>query len=289
MFLSVLILFASSGNSVLSSSFDLIKTYDHDATCFTQGLVYEGEYLYESCGLNGESMVKKLDRKTFKLLQSTPFGREIFAEGLTYYNGYLFMLTYKNKKVYIINADSMNIVGVKKIFTSTSEGWGITHNHNHLIVSDGSSNLFYYDFPDSNSLDDSNKSRILHRVNTVQVKEYRSKSPVDHVNELEYVNGYIYANLWYQDRIVKIDPVTGYVVNSYDLSKLYPVRSRRRGSDCLNGIAYDQQLNVFLITGKKWPYQYHVQFPNTTDINIAASQTAAVGVDRSRERDLRPI
>ena len=183
-FLLLIIFYTNTG---YGSPYTLIETLNHDATCFTQGLVYEGQYLYESCGLNGESVVKKFLKSTHTVIQSISLPNEIFAEGLVYYKGFLFLLTWMNKKVYILNADTMSIIGIRKIFTSTKEGWGLTHNEKHLIITDGSHRLMFYDFPDINSLQQSSttkatksSSNIFKKVYEVTVKQYPDNTPVHH-------------------------------------------------------------------------------------------------------------
>ena len=239
-------------------------------TC--QGLVYHGDFLYESCGLNRRSIVKKIDQTTNKVMATYKFTDDIFAEGITYYDNHIFLITYKNKRMYILSADELLLVGTRHYTVETGEGWGLTHTQSHLILSDGSSNLYYYNYPANYSLHYKEYPHLTHHalelVKQVSVKVPTTNKEVEHINELEYANGYIYANIWYQDVIVKIDPTSGYIVNIYDMSTLFPTSSRPRNADCLNGIAYHTKGDYFYITGKFWPYAYIGQFLNATDVNI---------------------
>lgn len=248
---------------------DVLKVSKHDENCFTQGLVIEGDILYESCGLYGKSSIRKIDLKTFQVLKMRPIPPKYFAEGLTYVNGLLFMLTWKNKVVYIYDPESLKLVGRRLIQTHNGEGWGITTDGRQLIVSDGSEYITFYKIPEvkkdepiSTNLYETNldNEQSLEKIRSLRIYDPVNTRSVKNINELEYVNGYIFANIWYQDIILQISPDTGRIVERYDLSKIFPTNRRNVNADCLNGIAYNAKDQSFLITGKLWSKYFHINF-----------------------------
>ena len=249
---------------------NILKVSKHDENCFTQGLVIDGEkeVLYESCGLHGKSSLRKLDLNTFQILKQRKIPRSIFAEGITLINNYIFMLTWKNKILYTYDADTLKLVAKMGISTKNDEGWGITTDGKQLIVSDGTDYLSFFEIPTI----DPPSSEILHEpINPsqekqlVKIREVRVYDPVNtrsisHINELEYVNGYVFANIWYQDIIIQINPENGHIVERYDLSKIFPREKRNPHADCLNGIAFNEKDKSFLVTGKLWSKYFHINF-----------------------------
>lgn len=250
---------------------DVLKVSKHDENCFTQGLVIDekNNLLYESCGLYGKSTVRKLDLNSFQIVKSRSIPGSIFAEGITLINNYVFMLTWKNKIVYIYDADSLKLVAKRGIMTKNSEGWGITTDGKQLIVSDGTDYLSFYEIP---TITPPTNGPVKHEpINPAQedqlvkVKELRVYDPINtrsisHINELEYVNGYVFANIWYQDIIIQINPENGHIVERYDLSKIFPREKRNAHADCLNGIAFNPKDKSFLVTGKLWSKYFHINF-----------------------------
>ena len=218
--------------------------YPHDTLAFTQGLeFYKGE-LYEGTGENGESQLRKVDLKTGKVLQKVDLDKKYFGEGITFFGDKIYQLTWESHVVFQYDLDFKLL----KTFPIPTEGWGLTHDDKDLIVSDGSSKLY---FRDPNTLD---------TVRTINVSD--NNGLVNNLNELEYIKGFIYANIWQTDYIVKIDPATGKVVGKADFTDLL----KHHGltvydlNDVLNGIAYDSVTGKTYITGKRWPAIFEVTF-----------------------------
>lgn len=238
---------ASIAKTVTSS----VQDFPHDSACFTQGLVVHEGMIYESCGLYGRSSLRKVDLQTGRVLQSQPISKEIFAEGITIVNQTIFMLSWKNKKVFLYDTH-LTLLDTKQIATPSGEGWGVATDGKHLMVSDGSDAITFFPASvpgDGSQLVESHRIRVYDPVNLHHVH---------HINELEYVDGRLYANIWYKDVILAINPLTGSIVERYDLSNLYPKNRRAPTADCLNGIAFDPKAGHFLLTGKLWPKYYRV-------------------------------
>lgn len=220
--------------SVESLQYEIVDVYPHDSNAFTQGLYYEEGTLYESTGVYKESTLRRVDLKTGKVLQKRELADRYFGEGLTRFKGKLYQLTWLSNRGFIYDAESFERLGS---FRYKGEGWGLTHNATHLIMSDGSAQIRFLD-PEN-----------LKEVRRILVK--LGNNPIVDLNELEYVDGYIYANIWFQDMIVKIDPRSGQVVGILDLSELWPGKPTTEGA-VLNGIAYIEEEKTFLVTGKLW-------------------------------------
>ncbi len=212
--------------------------------------------MYESCGLYGKSLLRKVHPDTGEVLLQYKFSDDIFAEGIavvkTDFNEYIHVLTWKNSKLFVFDPSNLSLISTHFYNTFTGEGWGMTHDpiNNILIISDGSNKLAQFQPP----LYDSENSE-LNKLKQVSI--FYNESPLNDINELEYANGYVYANVWYQNIVVKINPSDGTIVNIYDLSQLYYPRDRH--ADCLNGIAYNESDDVFVLTGKLWPKYYVVK------------------------------
>jgi len=236
-------------------SVDVKRVVQHDPECFTQGLQLYRDVLYESCGLIGRSSVRKVDPLTGKVYLQTKLPSDVFAEGLTVMNNKVYVLTWKNKKIFVLDAESLKILTTTAFTTYNGEGWGLTHDgKDALIASDGSDRLTFLSTPAVKSLTDPAMN-----LRFISVTD-SSGAPVYQINELEFVDGFVYGNIWYQDVIVKIDPSSGRVVERIDLKNLYPINTRSVGADCLNGIAFNQSSNTFVLTGKLWPKYFHVTF-----------------------------
>ena len=227
-------------------NFNIIGTYPHDSSAYTQGLEIHGGKLYESTGDYVNSSLRITDTKTGKVLQNHFMGTaDIFGEGITIFKDRIYQLTWKNNLVNVY--DLSNINKPVKTFTWSYEGWGITHNDTELIVSDGSANLFFV-----NPEDFKVKS-------TKQVVD--NLGPVDRLNELEYVDGFVYANVYGSDIIIKIDPSNGHVVgviNLPGLIKQYSNGFTPDENEVLNGIAWDSASKKMYITGKHWPKMFEL-------------------------------
>ena len=232
-------------------SWDVVKEYPHDPKAFTEGLEYKDGVLYESIGEYGSSDIRKADL-TGKVLVNHKLEKQYFGEGLTVLNGKVYQLTYKEGKGFVYNAATLKL---EKTFTfAATEGWGMTNNGSQLIFDDGSNILHFLD------------PATFKEVRTLAVADDRG--PVNEINELEMVNGFIYANQWKTDLILKIDTASGRVVARADLSALRqrggipPAAGRRGQPDVLNGIAWDASGNRIFVTGKDWPKIFEIKLDN---------------------------
>jgi len=222
-------------------SYEIVDTYPHDPEAFTQGLmIYDGE-LYEGTGLWGSSTVRKVDLETGEVLRIQTIPDNYFGEGITIFNDKLYQLTYRAKTGFIYDMDSFQQTGD---FSYPTEGWGITHNGEYLIMSDGTAVLHFLD-PDS-----------LNEVSRINV--YDENGPVNRLNELEFIQGFIYANVWQTDRIAIIDSDTGKLAGWIDLTGILGAEYRGQQVDVLNGIAFDTNNNSLFVTGKWWPVLFEI-------------------------------
>jgi len=220
----------------------VVHRYPHDPGAYCQGLVYDRGTLYEGTGNYGHSSLRIVDLESGRVRRQHDLDRRLFGEGITVWKEYLIQLTWKNRQAIVYDRTTFQEI---KRFTYHGEGWGLTQNGKHLIMSDGSSILRFLD-PDTFA--------IVRRV-TVREGSHR----VRYLNELEYIDGVIYANVWQTDRIAKIDPKSGRVLAWLDLTGLYPP-SQRPDSDCvLNGIAFDAPNRRLLVTGKHWPSLFEIK------------------------------
>jgi glutamine cyclotransferase len=217
----------------------------HDRNAFTQGLVFYKGFLYESTGLLGESSLRRIELPSGKVVQTIPLPSNRFGEGLAVLGGRFVQLTWRSGEGFIYEPGSLRQTGS---FSFAGEGWGSTTIADRLLVSDGSAMLTYLDMNDMTA------------VSTLAVTEYGK--PVEGLNELEYVDGFIYANVWPGDCIAQIDPDDGQVVAWLDLSALFPPEQRPNEMAVTNGIAYDPGLKRWFVTGKYWPYIYQIRMQN---------------------------
>lgn len=213
-----------------------IKRIDHDVLCFTQGLHIVGDYMYESCGAPGSAVSRvRILRKNmagaYELVMEKTFDE--FLEGLVVVGDYVYVLTWKAGFLYLLNKETLDVV--RKCYYE-GEGWGLTHDGDNFIMSNGSDSLVYFQIED-------NRENII--------KKNILKIGVKMLNELEYVDGYIYANVWYKDEILKIDESGSVEDKDFSWVRNY------ENAGVLNGIAYDEQLKVFFITGKNWKWIYY--------------------------------
>lgn len=225
--------------------------YPHDTTLFTEGLVFHNGLLYESGGAPPElpftkSVIGVTDLTSGNFTPKIEIDRsQYFGEGIVFLNNKLYQLTYKNQKGFVYDAKTFKKIG--EFTYANAEGWGLTTDGRHIIMSDGTSKLHYLD-PES-----------LLSVKQLTVSEDGVER--DNLNELEWINGFIYANIWNTSTIVKIDAATGEIVGKLDLSSIdNAIKSRKANADVLNGIAYDSATGKVLITGKLWPSVYEIDF-----------------------------
>jgi glutaminyl-peptide cyclotransferase len=220
--------------------YDVVKTYTHDPKAFTQGLIFRNGFLYESTGLKGQSSLRKVRLETGEVVELRAVDKQYFAEGLTDWGARLLQLTWETNIGFVYDLASFAPLST---FTYTGEGWGLTHDDTQLIMSDGSSALRFLD---------PNTQREIRRV---VVRD--GDKAIERLNELEFVNGEVFANVWLTDRIAIIAPATGKVTAWLDLAKLHS--SVRQGEDVLNGIAYDAAGNRLFVTGKLWSRLFEIR------------------------------
>ncbi len=232
----------TTADTVPVYTYRIINSYQHDPDAFTQGLVFNNSTLYEGTGLYGHSTLRKVELVTGKVLQVRELSSEFFGEGVTIYDDRLIQLTWKSKIGFVYDRDNFELL---REFSYSTEGWGITHDGKHLIMSDGTARLYFLD------------PETFEYLSYIDVHD--NNSPVTQLNELEYINGEIYANIWKTERIARISPQTGEVVAWIDLTGLLKPEDRTVQVDVLNGIAYDANNNRLFVTGKLWPKLFEIE------------------------------
>jgi glutamine cyclotransferase len=224
-------------------SFDVIHRWPHDATAFTEGLIFERGSLWESTGRHHSSSLRQVDLETGKVLRKIDVPAEYYAEGVTIFQGKVFQLTYQEHKAFVYDPRSLQLLGE---LSYDGEGWGLTHDDQSLIMSDGTNHIRFLD-PVS-----------LKTQRTIDV--FDGGRPVNQLNELEYIKGEIYANIWQTDLIIRIDPNSGKILGALDVEKLFPRDERRGDLDAWpNGIAYDQGGDRLFVSGKRWPNLFEIR------------------------------
>ena len=222
-------------------SFRLRKAYPHDPQAFTQGLLFAGGYLYESTGLRGRSSVRKVELETGQVLQMRSVAPEHFAEGLADWEGRLIQLTWLSGRAFCYDRETLRPL---REFRYQGEGWGLTHDGRRLILSDGSDRLSFRD-PGS-----------FAELGRVEVRD--RGLPVSQLNELEYIRGEVFANVWSTDLIARISLQTGQVTGWMDLQGLRGQLPPGSEAEALNGIAFDPAENRVFVTGKLWPRLFEI-------------------------------
>jgi glutamine cyclotransferase len=222
----------------------VVASYPHDHEAWTQGLFWHNGSLYEGTGQEGKSAIREVNLTTGGIKRETRMGDEYFGEGIALVGNRIYQLTWQNKKGFIYDLNTFKQVGE---FSYQHEGWGLTYNGTHLILSDGTATLRFLN-PSTMAV-----------VKTLVVRN--NGSPVDSLNELEMVKGELWANIWTQDSIARIDPNTGTVNGWVVLKGLLPESERNRYGyiDVLNGIAYDPEGDRLFVTGKLWPRLYEIK------------------------------
>ena len=223
-------------------TYDIINSYPHDQNAFTQGLVYNDGYIYESTGLHGLSSLRKLDLQSGKIIQIASLPYRFFGEGITIFHDKIVQLTWKSRVGIVYDKKSFDVI---HNFSYITEGWGITFDSKHLIMSDGSSRLYFLD-PDTFKI-------------TKIVKVFEKNKPISNLNELEYISNEVFANVWQTNRIARINPKTGQVIAWIDLEGLLSKDDQTQPVDVLNGIAYDKENDRLFVTGKLWPKLFEIR------------------------------
>lgn len=221
--------------------FRVIASYPHDTDAFTQGLAIQAGELYEGTGNYGESALRRVDLTSGAILQEVRLHPSLFGEGIMLWGSTIVQLTWREQRGFIYDRASFQRL---HDFRFDGQGWGITHDGRYWIVSDGSEVLRFFD-PDTQT--------VVRRLRVLDAEQ-----PVRHLNELEYIKGRIWANIWHSDLIAQIDPATGQVAAYLDLSGLYPQAERTDAQQVLNGIAYDVASDRLFVTGKNWPQLYEI-------------------------------
>ncbi len=224
--------------------YKVIEKRAHDPTLFTQGFFIEGNTSYESSGLFGQSFVRAYETSSEEIIAEKRLSKNIFAEGITQFQNKLYLLTWKAGKALVLDPQTLDII---YLHTYQGEGWGITHDQKNLITSDGSHIL---SFRDPSTFNTTRTIPVHNRW-----RQYK------HLNELEFAQSAIWANVWQSDLILKISPKDGQVLGIVNLKALAKEnRSKNNQQNVLNGIAYDKQRDAFWVTGKFWPYKYLIEF-----------------------------
>ena len=220
----------------------MVHVFPHDPDAFTQGLEFRDGKLLESTGQEGKSSLRSEELETGKVLEKVDVPPPFFAEGITLLNAKIYQLTWQHQLGFIYDYESFQKTGQ---FSYTGEGWGLTNDGRSLILSDGSNRIKFLD-PDS-----------FRVTKTIAVLD--GKTPVNEINELEYVKGEIYANIWHNNRIAMINPETGRVTGWIDLTGLLPQNEVQDEEAVLNGIAYDERSGRLFVTGKLWPKVFEIR------------------------------
>jgi glutamine cyclotransferase len=223
-------------------TYEVMNSYPHDAKAYTQGLLFHDGTLYESTGQYGESSLRKVELKKGKVKKKIDVSGQYFAEGMTILNGKIYQLTWQQGKGFIYDLKDFKL---ESEFAYDGEGWGLTTDGQSLILSDGTNQIRFID-------------PATFRV-TKTISVLKDSQPLKDLNELEYIHGEIYANVWKTDRIARIDPKTGRILAWIDLSGLRPQETLSNSENVLNGIAYDTGHDRLYITGKRWPKLFEIR------------------------------
>lgn len=233
--------FAAVDNTVWQLNWRVVQAFPHDPNAFTQGLLWNNGFLYESTGIEGQSDIRKVDAASGEVLQRFKLPSQVFGEGLALLGGKFYSLTWQSGVGFVLDAKFQPLGR----FAYKNEGWGLTTDGHKLLQSDGSDTLTWRAPQNFMALG--------------QIKVTRNGAPVRNLNELEWIGGYVWANIWQTDEIVIIEPKRGKVVAQLNLSGILPAQDRTGGEDVLNGIAYDAQSGRLFVTGKKWPKLFSIE------------------------------
>jgi glutaminyl-peptide cyclotransferase len=232
---------APTATAAPSYAYSVVNAYHHDAGAFTQGLVFHDDTLYEGTGLYGQSSLREVRLENGEVVRRRDLAAAYFGEGITVYQDRIIQLTWQSNLAFVYYRDTFDLVSE---LTYPREGWGITHDGERLIASDGSATLFFL------------HPGTLATLGHVDVQDHGI--PVTALNELEYINGRVYANVWRTDRIAIIDPANGNVDAWIDLSGILQSRPYTGAVDVINGIAFDTATERLFVTGKFWPWLFQI-------------------------------
>jgi glutamine cyclotransferase len=232
-------------NTANKIGYKIVKTYPHDKNAFTQGFEFYNGYLYEGTGLYGRSSLRKIDLQTGRILKTINLDDKYFGEGITILNNKIYQLSWQNNTLFVYN---LEFDLIKKVNYS-GEGWGLTNDGKNLIMSNGSEYIYYRD---------PKTFKITKKTEIVFANE-----PLKNINELEYINGFIYANIWGEDIIVQISPKSSEVIAYLDLKNILDKSKYDYKINVLNGIAYLEDRDHLLITGKLWPKIFEIKITNS--------------------------
>jgi len=224
--------------------YKIVNTYPHPQDSFTQGLAYENGFLYEGIGQFGLSSLRKIQIETGEIVKEYRLRSDVFGEGITLYKNKIIQLTWFSRIGFVYDKESFRLLKTFR-YPSAIEGWGITTDGNHLILSDGSHRLYFVE-PESFK----EKRRL---------EVYDHSGPVRRINELEYIEGAVFANVWQTSHIIRIDLGSGEVTGIIDLKEIVPEQFRGHQDNVLNGIAYDSEMKRVFVTGKMWPHVYEMK------------------------------
>ena len=229
-----------------TKDYTILNTFKHDTTAYTQGLEFYKGILLEGTGQNGESTLRKTDYKTGKVSKSVPLSPDYFGEGITVFNGKIYQLTWQNKIGFIYNAETLAQEKTFNYFADI-EGWGLTHNNKHLIMSDGTNKIYFLN-PETQKMERS-------------INVYSDTNAISELNELEWIDGKIWANIYQKNAVVIINPENGAVEAVINFSDL-AAKIENKGKDVLNGIAYNPATKTVFITGKDWDKMFEIKLKN---------------------------
>lgn len=233
---------APAASDIPVYTYEVVNAWPHDPKAFTQGLAFHDGYLYESTGHHGTSTLRRVELKSGKVKKKYNVPPEYFAEGISIFQDKIYQLTWQSHKCFIYDLKSFKLEGE---FHHGGEGWGLTNDGKLLIMSDGTSELRFLD------------PNTFLPVRTISILD--GAQPLMDINELEYIKGEIYANIWKSERVVRIDPANGKIVGWVDLSGLRPPGVENDTDNVLNGIAYDEKEDRLFVTGKRWPKLFEIR------------------------------
>lgn len=233
---------ADARPTVVRYAYEVIRSWPHDRVAFTQGLVFRNGSFIESTGLNGQSTLREVEIASGRVVKQVGLAPMYFGEGVAVLGGHAYQVTWQNRKGFVYDVDTFQS---QKEFTYEGEGWGLTTDGRALILSDGTARIRFID----------PASFAVQRTITVRLED----KPLPALNELEFIKGEIFANVWQTDDVVRIDPATGNVRGVISFAGLLAPQDRRADTDVLNGIAYDEKEDRLFVTGKRWPKVFEVR------------------------------